>query len=109
MNKFEKELIKNGYRKFEVPFFKKYASRYYQKKVKNNIGITKYFIDCYCYDNENKVDYEFELYIESGLYCVKTELYGIAKKEPDLTTIEKQFEEIYKSIIDKLHSGDSND
>lgn len=32
MSKFEKELIKNGYKEFKVPSFEEYASKFYQKQ-----------------------------------------------------------------------------
>ena len=55
MSKFEKELIKNGYKEFKVPSFEEYASKFYQKRVIDKAGITKYVISCYIYE----YSYEF--------------------------------------------------
>lgn len=99
MTDFEKELIKNGYEEFNVPVFEKYASKFYQKKVINKEGITKYIISCYIYE----YSYEFELYVETGVCCVKTKLYGFTPDNLNLGKIEKQIEEIYQGLSDKLY------
>lgn len=108
MSDFEKELIENGYKEFDIPIIKKYASKFYKKKVRDKEGITKYFIDCYCYhwDKGNTMTYEFELYVKTGLCCIKTNLYGFDIDNLDLVKIENHIEEIYEGIVDKLKEED---
>ena len=103
MSNFEKELIKNGYKKFNVPVFKKYASKFYQKKVRDNDGIPKYYIDCYFYGYNDIYRYEFELYVETGLCCIKTLLYGFSPDNLNLLKIENKIEEMYQKFGDILH------
>lgn len=103
MSDFEKELIKNGYEKFNVPVFKKYASKFYQKKVRDSDGIPKYCIDCYFYGYNDRYKYEFELYMETGVCCVNTKLYGFTSDNLDLVKIENKIEEMYQGIGDKLY------
>lgn len=103
MSNFEKELIKNGYEEFNVPPFKKYASKFYQKKVRDSDGIPKYCIDCYFYGYNDRYKYEFELYMETGVCCVNTKLYGFTPDNLYLEKIEKQMEEIYQRLGDILY------
>lgn len=99
MSNFEKELIKNGYKEFNIPPFEEYASKFYQKRVRDKEGITKYFISCYIYE----YSYEFKLYVETGSCCIKTKLYGFTPDNLGLGKIENQIEEIYQGIGDKLY------
>lgn len=105
MTDFEKELIKNGYEEFNVPIFEKekYASKFYQKKVRDKEGITKYFINCYFYGYNDRYQYEFELYVETELCCIKTLLYGFSPDNLNLLKIENKIEEMYQGIGDKLY------
>lgn len=103
MTDFEKELIKNGYKEFNVPPFEQYASKFYQKTVRDKERITKYFIDCYVYEYTYEYTYRFDVYIETGLCCIKTEFYGFAPDNLDLEKIENKIEEMYQGIGDKLY------
>ena len=94
MSKFEKELIKNGYKEFKVPSFEEYASKFYQKRVIDKAGITKYVISCYIYE----YSYEFELDMQTGVCCINTKLYDFTPDNLKLGKIEKQIEEIYQGL-----------
>lgn len=99
MSNFEKELIKNGYKEFNIPPFEEYASKFYQKRVRDKEGITEYFISCYIYE----YFCEFELYVETGLCCIKTKLYAFTNDNLDLGKIEDKIKEIYQGLSDKLY------
>lgn len=85
-------------------FFEKYASKFYQKRFRDKDGITKYFVKCFGYhlNEDDTITYEFELYVETGLCCIKTKLFAFTLDNLDLVKIEDKIEEIYQGIGDKL-------
>lgn len=89
----ETVLLNNGYRQFEVPAIEKYASRFFQKKIKDKKGI-KYFISVYEYKFMDTLNYEFNLVTHKDKFWINTTLYSIDTMT--IEEIEQEIEDMWK-------------
>lgn len=88
-------LLANGYKKYNDVFY--HAECQFQKRIRNDKGQTKYFIDIYKY--VSKVDnyepnYEIRLCTEKEKYNLNILLYA-TRNEMTLKEIEKEIDDIW--------------
>lgn len=83
-------LLENGYKKYRDNLYN--ADCLFQKRIRNEKGQTKYFIDIYKYTfkiNDYKPDYEVRLETEKEKYALNILLYA-TKNEMTLEEIERE-------------------
>lgn len=96
-------LLENGYKKFSDGLYN--ADCLFQKRIKNEKGQTKYFIDIYKYTfkiNDYKPDYEIRLVTEKEKYALNILLYA-TKNEMTLEEIEKEVYAIWYGLDCKYY------
>ena len=99
----DKILLENGYKKFSDDLYN--ADCLFQKRIKNEKGQTKYFIDIYKYTfkiNDYKPDYEIRLVTEKEKYALNILLYA-TKNEMTLEDIEKEVYAIWYGLDCKYY------
>lgn len=96
-------LLENGYKKCKDNLYN--ADCLFQKRIKNEKGQTKYFIDIYKYAfkvNDYKPDYEVRLITEKEKYALNILLYA-TKNEMTLEEIEKEVYAIWYGLDCKYY------
>ena len=90
----EKLLLENGYKEYKVnELFHPSASKHFQKRVRNDKGQTKYFINFLEYGEEQ---YQVDLQFEKQQYTMDIQLFGLNEK----MTLEEIEKEVYKIWYD---------
>lgn len=93
----EKLLLENGYKEYKPnKIFYPSASKHFQKRVRNDKGHTKYFINIYKYIHNDKNVYEVDLQFEKQQYAMDIQLFGLNEK----MTLEEIEKEVYKIWYD---------
>lgn len=90
----EEELIKSGYKRYEVPVFER-CDRFYQKKINDKEYFNVYYYDTFKENGAIDYDFEFERVEERDHYWYKTFIWGLDKSIP--YTIE----EIERILLNK--------
>lgn len=98
-------LLANGYKKYNDNFYN--ADCLFQKRIRNEKGQTKYFIDFYKYTSiiHNKTDYEVRLSTEKDKYALRVHLYAIGN-EMTLEEIEKEVDDIWHKLGCKYYDSE---
>lgn len=88
----EQLLVDNGYKRFEDQIYP-YSNRFYQKRVKDPYGVTKYFINCYIYEFpvEKEPRYDFEVFFEKNKLTYRITIYG----KTSLNDVETEIERLW--------------
>lgn len=88
----EQLLLEKGYKKFNEQRHL-YCDTFYQKRVKDAYGDTKYFINCYEYNfpREKEPRYEFKIYFEKNKLNYMITIYG----EVNLEEVEQEIERLW--------------
>lgn len=86
-------LLENGYKEWEPNLFHQFAKKMFQKRIRNEIGQTKYFITIYKYEDlDSKTQsYNVDLQFEKDNYTMNILLFAINDK----MTIEEIEQEVY--------------
>lgn len=89
----DKILLENGYKVWNPnDLFHPSANTLYQKRFRNELGQTKYFINFYEYIHEDKsINYEVELQFEKDKYVMNIQMFAI-----DDMMLEEIEQEVYK-------------
>ena len=96
-------LLENGYKKFSDSLYN--ADCLFQKRIKNEKGQTKYFIDIYKYTfkiNDYKPDYEIRLVTKKEKYALNI-LLCATKNEMTLEEIEREVYAIWYGLDCKYY------
>ena len=90
----EKLLLENGYKEYKInELFYPSASKHFQKRVRNDKGQTKYFINVLEYGEKQ---YQVDLQFEKQQYTMDIQLFGLNEK----MTLEEIEKEVYKIWYD---------
>lgn len=98
-------LLENGYKKYRDNYYS--AKCLFQKRIENEKGQTKYFIDIYKYvlkHNDNVPLYEVRLVTEKEKYWLNILLYAIDNMTLD--EIEQEVQNIWFNLDCKYYSLD---
>lgn len=96
-------LLENGYKKYRDNFY--YAECLFQKRIRNEKGQTKYFIDIYKYVskvNDYEPNYEIRLSTEKEKYALNILLYATRNKMT-LEEIEREINDIWLKLDCKYY------
>ena len=88
----EELLLSKGYKKYQEQRHL-YSDTFYQRRVKDAYGVTKYFINCYEYNfpREKEPRYEFEIYLEKDKLNYHITIYG----KTSLSDVENEIERLW--------------
>lgn len=101
----EKLLLENGYRKFNDNLYN--AECLFQKRIKDEKGKTKYFIDIYKYAfkvNNYEPDYEVRLVTEKDKYALSILIFAF-KNQLTLEEIEREIYAIWYGLDCKYYEN----
>lgn len=91
----DKILIEKGYKVFNDTLY--HADKLFQKKIRDNNGVIKYFIDIYKYEFDERIDYEVRLITEDENCSINVLLYAMRNKLT-ISEIEKKVERIWAML-----------
>lgn len=89
----DKILLENGYNECEVnKLLHPYANGFFQKRIRNEKGQTRYFINFYKYIHKDKsINYEIDLQFEKDKYTMNMILFAIDEN----MTLKEIEQEVY--------------
>lgn len=99
-------LLNNGYRKFTDALYS--ADCLFQKRIRNEKGQTKYFIDIYKYTfkiNNYEPDYEIRLVTEKDKYALNILIYA-TRNNMTLEEIEREVYAIWYGLDCKYYDSE---
>lgn len=99
-------LLENGYKEYRDDLYN--ADKLFQKRIRDEKGRTKYFIDIYKYAfpfNDYKPDYEIRLVTETEKYGLNILIYA-TKNEMTLEEIEREVYAIWYGLGCEYYSKD---
>lgn len=100
----EKLLLENGYKEFDVnKIVNPGANRFFQKRVRNGLGSTKFFIGIVEYLNSDyNLSYEVDLQFEKDKYVINLTMFHISE-EMTLEEIEQEVHNIWFGLDFKYY------
>ena len=103
----DKILLENGYNEWEVnKLFHPYANSFFQKRIRNEKGQTRYFIAFYKYIHKDKsINYEVDLQFERDQYVMNIRMFAI-DENMTLEEIEQEVYAIWYGLDCKYYSQD---